>query len=84
MTPVKISAQHSCNTVSGLKHLLLAGMGIAVIPKYLVESELQSGELLQVLEDYQLPKVEIYVAFQSRSGLPIRVRTFLDFIYQSV
>ncbi|KQP49657.1 LysR family transcriptional regulator [Pseudorhodoferax sp. Leaf274] len=56
----------------------LSGLGILVQPKYIVHAHLAAGRLVPVLDDWDLPRLTINFAFQSRRHLPAKVRLFMD------
>lgn len=58
----------------------LQGMGLAMLPKWLIEDDLQEGRLLRVLSDQEWPDVTLYGVYPSRKYLSSKVRTFLDFL----
>ena len=57
-------------------------MGILVQPKYIVYEDLVAGRLVSVLDDWDLPRLRINVAFQSRRHMSAKVRTFIDFLVE--
>jgi DNA-binding transcriptional LysR family regulator len=61
-----------------LRQAALEGVGIVYLPRYIVESELASGLLEQVLPDYAGPVGIAHAVFPSRRGLVPAVRTLLD------
>lgn len=56
------------------------GLGILIQPKYIVYDDLIAGRLMPVLDDWDLPRLTINVAFQTREHLPAKVRLFIDFL----
>ena len=46
-------------------------------------SEIASGRLVAVLEDFAAPPNGIYAVFPQRKHLPLRVRLWIDFIKHS-
>jgi DNA-binding transcriptional LysR family regulator len=56
----------------------LAGMGILVQPKYIVYDDIAAGRLLPVLDEWDLPRLTINLAYPSRKHLSAKVRTFID------
>jgi DNA-binding transcriptional LysR family regulator len=56
----------------------LSGMGILVQPRYIVQEHLAAGRLVPVLDDWDLPRLTINFAFQSRRHLPAKVRLFMQ------
>lgn len=63
-----------------LRAAAIKGMGILVQPKYIVHDDLVAGRLISVLDDWDLPRLSINVAFQSRRHMSAKVRTFVDFV----
>jgi DNA-binding transcriptional LysR family regulator len=63
-----------------LRAAALDGMGILVQPKYILYDDLVAGRLVSVLDDWDLPRLTINIAFQSRRHISAKVRTFIDFL----
>jgi len=59
--------------------LAVQGMGIARLADYHIANELASGQLVPVLERYDLDREPIYAVYASKRHLSARVRVFLDF-----
>jgi LysR family transcriptional regulator, transcriptional activator for dmlA len=68
------------NNVEMIYRLALDGHGIAALPEYLVEADIDSGVLVGLLPMVQLPLLNLNIAFASRKNLPTKVRAFVDFI----
>jgi DNA-binding transcriptional LysR family regulator len=60
--------------------LAVAGMGIARLADYHIAAELQSGQLVTLLDDFELDREPIYAVYPSKRHLSARVRVFLDFV----
>jgi DNA-binding transcriptional LysR family regulator len=45
-----------------------------------VEAEIAAGRLVPVLEEFAAPPNGIYVVFQQRKHLALRVRLWIDFV----
>jgi DNA-binding transcriptional LysR family regulator len=60
--------------------LVLAGVGIAALPRHLVEADLAKGSLRQLLPQYKLPTVPVNICFTDRRLMPSRVRLLIDAI----
>ncbi len=69
-----------CSDGQVLHDWCLAGWGIAWRSTWEVETEIQTGQLQAVLEDYAAPPNGIYVVFPQRKHLPLRVRLWIDFL----
>jgi DNA-binding transcriptional LysR family regulator len=61
-----------------------AGLGIVVQPLYIIHDDIVSGRLIPVLEDWQLPRLTINLAYQSRRYQPAKIRVFTDFLIDRV
>jgi DNA-binding transcriptional LysR family regulator len=70
------------NNTEMLRQFALLGMGIAILPSYLIGSDMTRGKLVRLLSDFQLPQIEINVAYPSRRHLPAKVRTFIDHLVE--
>ncbi|MCJ1961589.1 LysR family transcriptional regulator [Novosphingobium mangrovi (ex Hu et al. 2023)] len=62
----------------------VAGMGLVVLQKYMVQGELASGALEVVLEDYAVglsgTDAGIYAIYPHSRHLPTKTRAFIDFL----
>lgn len=57
----------------------MRGIGIAKLHDYVVADALCSGELVEILSDYQDPKIPIYLYYQQSRYLQPKIRHFIDF-----
>jgi DNA-binding transcriptional LysR family regulator len=58
----------------------LDGLGILVQPKYIIYDEIVAGRLVPVLDDWDLPRLSINLAYPNRQYLPAKTRCFIDFL----
>jgi DNA-binding transcriptional LysR family regulator len=75
---VKVKPLLESNDGQILRVAALEGMGILVQPKYIVCDDLRTGRLVPVLDDWDLPRLTMNIAFQTRNSMPIKVRLFID------
>lgn len=78
-----LNSRFTTNDTQALLNAVLDGNGIAMLPKYMLETELQQGKLQAVLTDWQLPTFSIYAMYPSREKLPLAVRKLIDFLVES-
>ncbi len=63
------------------REAVFSGMGIALRSTWDVGPALKSGELVQVLPDYEGSRnVVLSAVYPSRQFLPIKVRLFIDYL----
>lgn len=79
---VAVGGNISANEASLLVEAVRAGAGIAMLPIYQIGPLLESGELVQVLSDYQLDVMGLHAVYASRRQLPAVMRSFLDFLVE--
>jgi DNA-binding transcriptional LysR family regulator len=75
---VKIKPLLESNDGQILRAAALDGMGILVQPKYIVFDDIMAGRLVPVLDEWDLPRLTINIAFQTRAHMPMKVRLFID------
>ncbi|WGS51485.1 LysR family transcriptional regulator [Paraburkholderia sp. D15] len=72
----------AANNTEMLRQFALLGMGVAILPSYLIGRDLAAGRLVPLLGDFHLPQIEITIAYPSRLHLPAKVRTFIDHLVE--
>ncbi|MET0776999.1 MAG: LysR family transcriptional regulator [Pseudomonas mandelii] len=70
------------NSSAGLHQAARTGMGIVMLPDALVEQDLLNGQLVALMQNYQLPSRPMHLVYaQDRYRLP-KLRRFVDFAMQ--
>ncbi|MEO1142108.1 MAG: LysR substrate-binding domain-containing protein, partial [Pseudomonadota bacterium] len=78
---IKVFGNFDANLAEAVTEAVLAGVGIARKCKWEITDHLESGELIQILEDYTvLPEWGIFALFPNTRKPPARVRAFADFM----
>lgn len=71
-----------------LHQCAIAGMGLALLPHWLVDSDLAAGTLVHVLADYDVTATDFntaaWVVYPSRTYVPLKVRVLIDFLKQRI
>ncbi|MBD1869313.1 LysR family transcriptional regulator [Leptolyngbya sp. FACHB-541] len=65
-----------------LRDAAVRGLGITLLPRFIVEPELQQGKLQVVLPDYHPTELSIYVIYPVNRHLSTKVRLLVDFLQQ--
>ena len=81
-TPVTVKGLLESNDGQILRAAALDGLGILVQPTYILYNDIVAGRLVPVLDDWDLPRLTINLAYPSRKHLSAKVRTFIDFIVE--
>lgn len=77
---VRMPVVFSSNTYIVLRKAAVKGLGLAVLPKPIVEQDLVDGTLRHVLPQYPIEARPLYAAFAPGTGTPLKVRLFIDFL----
>lgn len=77
---VKVQGNMFCNDGAVLYDWALEGRGLAWRSMWEVGTEIESGQLITVLDDFAAPGNDIYAIFAQRHHLPLRIRAFVDFL----
>jgi DNA-binding transcriptional LysR family regulator len=75
---VPVSGNLTCSDGATLTHAVLAGLGLLVVPLFMVARDVAAGRLELVLEGARRAEIGIYAMFASRRQLPTRTKLLLD------
>jgi DNA-binding transcriptional LysR family regulator len=76
---VEARGRFSINNGDFLCKLAIAGEGIALLPRFIVDEELRAGKLVEVLPGWNTPEIWLTLYYPPYEQLPLRVATFSDF-----
>jgi len=71
-----------CRSMNGVVNAVAAGIGIAPIPTAYFEDPQYEGTLMPVLPGQRLADAKLYVLYVSAAFLPLKIRTFVDFVVE--
>lgn len=75
----------SSNSGETLKQLCLSGNGIACLSDYMINKELERGDLIEILADKRLPvEMPFSAVYYSDRAVSTRIRAFIDFLSEHV
>lgn len=63
-----------------LSQAVLCGLGLALLPTFIIGKDLQAGHLRAVLSEYIPVERHVYAMYLPTRHLPTKVRTFIDFL----
>lgn len=61
----------------------IAGLGLVMVPEFMLEPELAANRLMRVLSGYEGPLLDMWAAYPSRRHLPAKVRLFVEHLIDS-
>jgi DNA-binding transcriptional LysR family regulator len=74
----------SVSSIDALVDLVVAGVGIAAAPDYLISDHLRSGNVVELLDGYYGIGPEVHLCFSNRDLIPNRVRALIDALTDSI
>ena len=75
-------ARFTADNGAALVPAALAGLGIALLPDFLIAGHLASGALVAVLPDYPMPEAGVYVVRPPGGSASCKVRVLIDIMVE--
>lgn len=75
---VSIGRKFQCDDNQVIRAAGVHGAGIVIQPLFVIRDQIVEGSLVPVLADWQLPILNVHIAFQSRRYPPAKIRVFAD------
>jgi DNA-binding transcriptional LysR family regulator len=75
---VPIEPRFSAASGAVLRRAAIAGMGLAVLPRFMVADELAAGRLVSALDTLEAPPLGIYAVYPEARRAPSKTRAFVD------
>ncbi|MCS3416619.1 DNA-binding transcriptional LysR family regulator [Pseudomonas sp. BIGb0450] len=63
-----------------LQAFAVRGHGVAILPQWLVQDDLDAGRLVRLLPGYRFAPQGVYALYPDTRHLPLKVRAFIDFM----
>lgn len=73
-----IAPRYRVNDGISLRDVAIAGAGVTLLPRFQVGSDLRSGRLVQVLQDWPVGAVPVHVVYPANKNIASKVRRFTD------
>lgn len=77
---VTVSGPLHANNGDILAQAAVAGMGIALLPNFIIERAVADGRLVPVLCDWEAPPITVNAVYPSSRRVPMKTRAFIDFL----
>ena len=76
-----VSTPHLITTdIAVAREMAVAGVGIVMLAHVACEAEVRNGQLVPLLPEVSLPPALVTAVFLERRHMPLRIRTFIDFL----
>lgn len=77
---VKISGSVTSNSSEAIREIVLSGLGISLSPEWLFRHELESGEVIAILADFETIALPVNAVFSPDRRQSARTKAFIDFL----
>ena len=88
ITKIPINGKCLINYSPGIKQCMLDGMGVSLLPDWLVRQEVRQGQLIRLFSEYDVTGTDynsaISLLYPSRQYLPLKVRVFNDYLIEKI
>ncbi len=79
-TSVTVKGRVRVSAAEGVREAVFAGLGLVIASEWMFAPELRSGAVTPVLEDWDLPPIDLWAAFPSGRRASAKARSFAGFI----
>jgi len=79
---VPVNGTLNANDGQLIRSVALDGLGILAQPTYIIHEDLAAGRLVRVLDDWDLPRLTMNIAYPTKAFLPAKTRFFIDFLVE--
>lgn len=77
-----IKSQYESNSVAVIQQMVLASLGVAICPDWLVNDDINAGRLIRLLPEFYLPSQNIQLLYPNSTTLPAKTRVFIDYLVE--
>jgi DNA-binding transcriptional LysR family regulator len=82
VTTVPVAGFLEANDGQVVRAAALKHLGILMQPMYIIHDDVVAGRLVPVLQEWELSRLTINIAYPTRRHLPAKVRCFVDFLVE--
>lgn len=77
---IQITPAFESNDGQIIRDVALADGGILIQPTYIIDEDINAGKLVPILNNWDLPELDINIAFQERRYMPAKTRLFIEYL----
>jgi len=81
---IVVKAAFCCNNGEVLAQAAVQGLGITLLPDFIIEDALSDGRLVRVLEGRERSPLVLSVLYPSRRHVPVKTRSFIDYAVEQL
>jgi DNA-binding transcriptional LysR family regulator len=81
-TGITVSGRIQANVADPIRIAAISGLGLVMLPTYIVGRDIEKGKLKVVLENYTSPPLDVHAVYPHRKYLSAKVKGFMDFLQE--
>jgi DNA-binding transcriptional LysR family regulator len=75
-TSVRVRSRLSLTAAEGVREAVLAGLGLAIVSRWMMAPELKKGTVVPVLKEWRLPQIDLWAVYPSGRMPGAKARAF--------
>jgi DNA-binding transcriptional LysR family regulator len=79
-TMVEVSGRLACNNGDALRAGAVEGMGVIILPTFIVGEDVKAGRLVRILQEFAPRDLALHAVYPPTRHLSPKVRAFVDFL----
>ncbi|MEM9816639.1 MAG: LysR family transcriptional regulator [Cyanobacteria bacterium P01_D01_bin.6] len=88
ISEVPVHGRTIISNAIALEQCAIAGMGLTLLPNWLVDEDLQAGTLINVFPNHEVTATDFntaaWLVYPSRAYVPLKVRVFIEFLKRAI
>jgi DNA-binding transcriptional LysR family regulator len=80
-TSVAIKSRLRVSAAEGVRAAVFAGIGLAVASEWMFQPELKTGTVIAVLDDWELPPIDLWAVFPAGRIATAKARAFVSYFH---
>ncbi len=84
VTEIKIKGKYLLTNSLAIRQCAISGMGLALLPDWLVDRDLKSGNLARLFAEYDVTATDfessIWLLYPSRAYIPAKTQVFIEYV----
>lgn len=81
---VPVHGRYRVNNGELVRDAAIAGLGLTMLPTFIVGEALASGELVRVLEHYQVPTTKVYAVYPQHRQASLLVQFLVEYLREAL
>lgn len=79
---IAVRGRYRVNNGELIRDAALAGLGVALLPTFILGQHLESGALVPILKDFQPPPLTIYALYPQHRQVSLLIRVFSNYLHE--